>query len=125
MWAALIPSIVSLISEVVPDRDKQDEIAHKIATMAQTHAHENAKAQIEVNATEATHRSIFVAGWRPFIGWTCGVAMFSNFIVAPYVSAFTSTAIPTLELAEMMPVLVGMLGLGAYRSYEKSKGVAK
>ena len=51
--------------------------------------------------------------------------MFSNFLVAPYVSAFTSTTIPTLELAEMMPVLMGMLGLGAYRSYEKSKGVAK
>jgi hypothetical protein len=87
--------------------------------MAATQAHGVAIAQIEVNKQEAAHKNLFVAGWRPFIGWTCGLAMFNNFVLASYI------AIVPMDLALMMPVLMGMLGLGAMRSYEKVQGVSR
>ncbi len=91
--------------------------------MAATFANEEAKAQLEVNKVEAAHKSLFVAGWRPFIGWVCGVAMASNFLLMPYLVAFID--VQPLDLTVMMPVLMGMLGLGTMRSVEKVKRVAR
>ena len=94
------------------------------------HAQELAKGQLEINKAEAQSRNIFVAGWRPFIGWTCGVAMAYNYVVHP-IMIFTLAqldylvALPALDLGEMMPVLMGMLGLGGLRSFEKYKGISK
>ena len=90
-------------------------------------------AQITVNAQEARHDSIFVAGWRPFIGWVCGLAFTWAFLLYPVLSFFVVafgipvnlTLVPELELAAMMPVLMGMLGLGAMRSWEKREGVSR
>ena len=79
--------------------------------------------QAEINKIEASHRSVFVAGWRPFIGWVCGVAMASNFLLMPYLVAFID--VQPLDLTVMMPVLMGMLGLGTMRSVEKVKNVAR
>ena len=81
-----------------------------------------ALAQIQLNSNEASHASIFVAGWRPFVGWTCALALFFNFIVFPFVTA-AGLVIPVLDVATMMPILLGMLGLGGMRSWEKSQGV--
>lgn len=124
-WALAIPLIQTVVERFVPDKDKAADLAHEVATLAENHAHEIAKQQIEVNKQEAAHKSLFVAGWRPFIGWTCGVAMANNFIVMPYIAVLFSVDVPVLELSEMMPVLMGLLGLGAFRSYEKVKGVAR
>jgi len=90
-------------------------------------------AQIAVNAQEAQHASIFIAGWRPFIGWVCGLAFTWAFLLYPMLSFFVVafglpvdlTLVPELDLAAMMPVLMGMLGLGAMRSWEKREGVAR
>jgi len=87
-------------------------------------------AQVEVNKTEAAHKSLFVAGWRPAIGWICGLGMLSNFIIVPmtnFVLALMESpvVVPLIELETMMPVLLGMLGLGGMRSYEKAKGIAR
>ena len=90
-------------------------------------------AQIAVNAQEAQHASIFVAGWRPFVGWVCGLAFTWAFLLYPMLSFFVVafglpvdlTLVPELDLAAMMPVLMGMLGLGAMRSWEKRAGVAR
>jgi len=90
-------------------------------------------AQIAVNAQEAQHGSIFVAGWRPFVGWVCGLAFTWAFLLYPMLSFFVVafglpvdlTLVPELDLAAMMPVLMGMLGLGAMRSWEKRAGVAR
>jgi hypothetical protein len=124
-WTLAIPLIQTIVERFIPDKDKANELAHEVATLAENHAHEIAKQQIEVNQQEAAHKSLFVAGWRPFIGWTCGVAMANNFVFMPYLAAFFSLDVPMLDMSEMMPVLMGMLGLGAYRSYEKVKGVAR
>lgn len=86
-------------------------------------------AQVEVNKAEAANSSVFVAGWRPFIGWVCGAAFAYKFVLAPAV-AFALTAaghpvvLPVLDFTEMSTVLLGMLGIGALRTVEKVKGVA-
>ena len=90
---------------------------------------ELAKAQITVNAVEAANGSLFVSGWRPNIGWLCGGALGWNYIVRPALVAGMTiyghpVDLPSADMGEMMPVLLGMLGLGALRTVEKIKGAA-
>jgi hypothetical protein len=92
-------------------------------------------AQIGVNAAEAQSESIFVAGWRPAVGWTCVAAFAYNFILQPFivflawlVAFYTGTTfpidmLPTLDMAAIITVLLGMLGLGGLRTIEKHQGV--
>jgi hypothetical protein len=94
-------------------------------------------AQLEVNAKEATHSSLFVSGWRPGVGWVCLTAFAMNFVGLPvlesaviYYSAFSGEyvdlgGLPEMDMSAMMPVLLGMLGLGGYRTYEKTRGVSR
>jgi len=87
--------------------------------------------QMQINAMEAKHASIFVAGWRPFIGWVCGVALAWNFVLYPMVLWYMSIwkpllePPPSLDLNQLYPIIVGILGLGAFRSYEKARGAQK
>ena len=87
------------------------------------------QGQLDINKAEASNPSVFVSGWRPFIGWVCGSACAWNWIGLPIAKAGLLLAGVTLtispaDISEMMPVLMGMLGLGGLRSYEKVKGVA-
>ena len=131
MLQALIGPVSSLLDKVIPDADEKNRLAHEIATMAEKQAHEAAMAQVEVNKAEAQHKSIFVAGWRPFIGWTCGVALAYHFIFAPFIvfgvawSGAEIPEIPAFDMDSLMTVLLGMLGLGGMRSFEKAKGLTK
>lgn len=88
-----------------------------------------AKGQLEVNKIEAAHEGIFVSGWRPFIGWTCGGAFAYKFVMAPFIVLVLDAmgvhlVLPVLDFTEMSTVLLGMLGLGAMRTTEKIKGVS-
>ena len=125
---SLIAPVSGLLDKFIEDKDKKNALAHEIATMAEKHAQELAKAQIEVNKTEAAHKSLFVAGWRPAVGWVCVMGMASNFLVIPVANfalamASSTIVVPILDLTQMMPVLMGMLGLGGLRTYEKSKDI--
>lgn len=87
-------------------------------------------AQTEVNKVEAASTNWFVAGWRPFIGWVCGAAFAYTFIAQPFalfiLAAFGATVTaPALDMGSLMTVLLGMLGLGGLRSWEKTKGVSR
>lgn len=86
-------------------------------------------AQLEVNAKEAQHASIFVSGWRPWIGWICGASFLYSTILHPLLTWYGRArgwpAPPTLDADMMMYVLGGMLGLGGYRTVEKIKGATK
>jgi len=90
---------------------------------------ELAKAQLVVNAAEASSGNAWASGWRPAIGWTCAAAFAYKFVLAPAV-AFALTAaghpieLPVLDFGEMLPILLGMLGLSSLRTFEKFKGVA-
>lgn len=87
------------------------------------------KAQTAVNAVEAASANLFVSGWRPFVGWVCGVALAWQFVVEPVVT-FTLTVsghpvtLPVMNFNELQTVLYGMLGLGAMRSYDKKHGTS-
>ena len=122
----LIGPIADLLGKIIPDKDKAAALAAEIATLAEKQAHEQIIAQLQVNLAEASNPSLFVSGWRPFIGWTCGAAMGFNYVVLPILSsAELIGSIQPLDLDVMMPVLLGMLGLGGMRSYEKRNGVAR
>jgi len=119
---SLIEPVTGLISEFITDKDKAAELAHKVSTMAAVQAHENRLAQIDVNKREADSKSLFKGGWRPAVGWTCGLALFNNYLIVPYAIAL-GVAVPSLDLGELMPVLMGMLGLGYLRTDEKKAGI--
>lgn len=124
----LIGPVTGLLDKFIEDKDQKARLAHDLATMADNHAQELAKAQLEVNKVEAAHHSLFVSGWRPAVGWVCVLGMFGNFITIPFANFVLALLeieiiIPLVPLETMMPVLMGMLGLGAMRTYEKKSGV--
>ena len=130
MLQALIGPVSGLLDKFIEDKDAKNALAHEISTMAERHAQELAKGQLEVNKVEAAHKNMFVAGWRPAVGWVCVAGMAGNFIIIPMTNfglalANSTVAIPMIALSEMMPVLMGMLGLGAMRTVEKAKGVQR
>ena len=130
MIESLIGPVAGLLDKFIEDKDQKNALAHQIATMSERHAQELAKGQLEVNKVEAASNSLFVSGWRPAVGWVCVLGMAGNFIVIPVanftLALFDSTVtIPLIDTATMMPVLMGMLGLGAMRSAEKIKKVSR
>lgn len=127
---ALIKPVTGLLDKFIEDKDEKNRIAFELSTMAARHAQDLAKAQIAVNQQEASHKSLFVAGWRPAVGWVCVLGMASNFMVIPTVNFVlaleqSSVVVPVLNLSEMLPILMGMLGLGGLRTFEKTKGVQR
>ena len=82
-------------------------------------------AQVELNKVEAAHRSIFVAGWRPAIGWVCALGLLNTFLLNPWIQWFTSKAGPELPQDIMLELVLALLGLGALRTVEKMNGRAK
>ena len=123
MLEQLIEPITGLLGKFVEDKDQKNALAHEIATLAQKEAHKNAALQLEVNKAEAAHKSLFVAGWRPFIGWCCGLGLLYSVLLAPLLDIWFE--MPVIDSSLLMPTMTGMLGLGALRSYEKVKGVSR
>ena len=130
MLASLIGPVTGLLDKFIEDKDAKNAMAHEIATMAEKAAHEAAMAQIEVNKAEAASGPVFKGGWRPFIGWVCGVAFAYHFVFQPLlifgvtVAGVTLPPLPEFDMASLMPVLLGMLGLGGLRTVEKIKDKA-
>jgi len=110
-----------VIDKIFPDKSEQERIQlAQISTII--------SGQLDANKVEASSSSLFVSGWRPFIGWVCGVG-FAIQSLGPLLEwlamLFSHTVkFPVMDLSEMMPLLIGMLGLGGLRSYDKVKGVA-
>lgn len=118
-----------LLERWFPDPEKKAAAEMEMLKLMQAGELQTTIAQLEVNAKEAQHASIFVAGWRPFIGWVCGSA-FLYVSIAHSLIAWVARikgwpAPPTLDADVLMYVLGGMLGLGGFRSMEKIKGVTK
>lgn len=129
----LIKPIADIVDEVVVDKDKKNELKlemMKLVDEADKRYHEELMGQVEVNKQEAQHASIFVAGWRPFIGWVGGVGLGYNFVLAPFIEALARWmgyvgAMPTPNSTELMTLVLSMLGVGAMRSYDKTQGTAR
>ncbi len=120
----LIGPVTGLLDKFIEDKDQKSKLAHEIATMSEKHAQEIHKAQIDLNKTEAAHKSLFVAGWRPATGWVCVLGFLVNFLISPLAAGF-GMDIPQADTSTMLPVLMGMLGLGGMRTFEKSQRISR
>lgn len=110
------------INKIWPDKTEQEKQELAAAVMV-------VQGQLDINREEAKNPSVFVSGWRPFIGWVCGVACAWNWVglkIALFVAAYLGheLKLQPADIGEMMPVLLGMLGLGGLRTVEKMNGVA-
>jgi hypothetical protein len=127
----LLPSIMDVAGRFLPeDKEKRAEAEREIEAKLADSLAKLDLVQAETNKVEAGHRSLFVAGWRPFIGWSCGFALAYTYVMQPILTFGLAQAgylvdLPAVNLGEMMPVLMGLLGLGGLRSWEKVKGVSK
>tara|TARA_B100000989_G_C19490062_1_gene449344 strand:- start:663 stop:1037 length:375 start_codon:yes stop_codon:yes gene_type:complete len=120
MIQALIGPVTGLLDKFIPDADQKAKLAHDIATMSEKHAQEIALAQIKVNEAEAKG-NWFQSSWRPAIAWVCVLGFLVNFLVSPICAGF-GVVIPQADTGTMLPVLLGMLGLGTMRTVERLKG---
>jgi hypothetical protein len=131
LLTTLIEPATKLLDKVIEDKDQKAKLAHELATMADKLAHEQNLAQMAINKEEASSGSLFKGGWRPCIGWICGIAFGYHFVLQPviiFIVAMIGMKIPELpsfDMGTLLTVLGGMLGIGGLRSYEKSKGLTK
>jgi hypothetical protein len=121
--------LTALIDRLVPDKAANDAAKANLAQMALSGELQAVAGQIQVNLAEAGSKSLFVSGWRPFVGWVCGVGLASQFLLRPLVTWGAALAghpleYPSLDMGTLMTLLLGMLGLGAARTVEKINGVA-
>lgn len=133
--AALLPKLADLFDRFIPDPKAAADAKLKVMEMAQRGELAQldadlkmATGQMEVNKAEAQHQSLFVAGWRPAIGWVCGAAFAFKFILGPSAVVLMAMlgqpiTLPEFDFSEMSTILLGMLGLGTLRTVEKVKGV--
>jgi hypothetical protein len=123
MIQQLIGPVSGLLDKFIQDKDEKARLAHDIATMSEKHAQQIALAQIEVNKAEAKG-NWFQSSWRPATAWVCVAGFAVNFLISPLAAPFGIT-VPQADTSTMLPVLMGMLGLGGLRSLERVKGVGK
>lgn len=119
----LIAPVTGLLDKFIPDADIKNKLAHEISTMSERHAQQIAIEQIEVLKLDAKG-NWFQSSWRPLAGYTCVLGLMVNFLISPIAAGF-GIEIPQADAGVMMPLLLGMLGLGGARSYERVKGVGK
>jgi hypothetical protein len=125
----------SILDKIFPDKTQAEAAKLKMFELQQQGAFAEVQnsfnlmlENVKVNANEALHASIFVAGWRPFIGWTCGVALAYNYVAMPFIVWVTkcfypeAPVMPALDMTELMVLLGGMLGIAGLRSREITQG---
>lgn len=131
----IIGAGLDIINKFIPDPAQKAQAAYQMAQLQQQTEFKQLDAQIaeiqtqtDTNKVEAASNNMFVAGWRPYIGWICGTGLGWNYIGLGMVNFIAGVighpvSIAPADLSEMMPLLMGMLGLGAMRTYEKVNGV--
>ena len=127
---ALVPAIGILVDRLIPDRAAAERAKADMEAALVKAANDAALAQVEVNKIEAGHGSVFVAGWRPAIGWVCAAALAWAFIVAPIASWGMAVfglreTLPAIGTDNLFELVLAMLGLGGLRTFEKLRGVAR
>jgi hypothetical protein len=121
----------TVLDRVLPDKQANDAAKADLLKSQLSGEIAEVVAQTQIDTVEAASQSTFVAGWRPFVGWVCGAAFTYAYILQPFIKTvavlvhnkFDPTIFPVVDTSEMMPVLLGMLGLGAARTVEKINGV--
>lgn len=119
----------TVLDRVLPDKAAKDAAAAQLLSMQVAGEIASIAGQIDTNKAEATNTSLLVSGWRPFVGWTCGMGLAVQFVINPFATWIAALAhhpivFPSLDMGTLMTLLVGMLGLGGLRTFEKTQGVA-
>jgi hypothetical protein len=127
---AIIEIGARLLDKIIPDKDAREKAQFELIKASQDQDFQLALGQLQVNTEEAKSPSTFVSGWRPFIGWVCGIALTYNFLIYPlmlwFIAVYGSDIKPPPLFSEyLMELVMGMLGLGTLRTFEKWKGVTK
>jgi len=135
---ALLPVVGKVLDRLIPDKAAAQQAKQEMARLyveGDLRALEAdvklAVGQMEVNKAEAAHASVFVAGWRPAVGWVCVSGLAWSFVFQPltaWITVLIDPALPvppTLNLGDLMTLLMGMLGIGGFRTYEKLRGVER
>lgn len=119
----------TLLDKFVPDPEAKAQAEMELVKMAADGELKQIIAQLEINAKEAAHPSLFVAGWRPFFGWAGGVGFIYSVMIQPMVSWYSAMrgwpVPPVLNIDLLWVVITGMLGIGGMRTFEKSRGATK
>ena len=113
----LVEPVTGLLDKFIEDKDQKAKLAHELATMADRHAQEALLAQLAINKEEAKG-NWFQSSWRPLIGWICGLSLAINYMISPICAGF-GIIVPQADMTVMMPLLLGMLGIGGLRSFDK------
>lgn len=121
----------TILDRVLPDKQANDAAKAQLLQAQINGDIAGMVAQAQIDTVEAASQSTFVAGWRPFVGWACGCAFIYAYILQPCIKVvavlthnhFDASLFPVVDTSDMMPVLLGMLGLGAARTVEKINGV--
>ncbi|MEI6729816.1 MAG: holin family protein [Pseudomonadota bacterium] len=127
-----------VIDRLIPDPQAKLDATQKLLELQQSGelaqlaaTTDLAKGQLDINKIEAASTSLFVSGWRPFIGWICGIALGYHFILQPLlafiITEYTgkSATLPIFDMSTLSTILMGLLGLGGMRTFEKIKGISK
>ncbi len=117
-----------VIDRIFPDPAQAAAAKLKMYELEQSGELQAIMGQLKVNEVEAGHQSVFVAGWRPAVGWICAAGLAYKFLLAPFVILVMAVigkpiTLPVLDFNEMLTLLIGMLGLGGLRTLEKVKNV--
>lgn len=133
----IIPAVSALLDKIIPDKDAREKAKLELLKEERAQDLEALKlalsadqAQTAINQVEAASPDRFIAGWRPFIGWVCGVAFAYHFIVQPLLAFILANAgvkvvLPVFDMDALSTVLMGMLGLGGLRTIEKIRGAGR
>lgn len=137
LLGALIAKGLDIIGKFIPDPEEKAKAQFELMQLQQMSEFKEIDARLQeqqmqanINQQEAAHANLWVAGWRPFIGWVCGAGLALQFIIFPMVfwlgqMVGTVFAMPQLPIEMIMTMLGGMLGIGSMHTYEKIKGVVK
>lgn len=128
----VVPAVLDIINKFIPDEGAKAKAAAEAEMKILEIAAKASEGQIEINKIEAANASIFVSGWRPFIGWTCGVAFAYHYVLQPFMAFAISNyygkmvILPAIDMEVVGYTLLGILGLGgSFRTFEKVKGVTR
>ena len=127
---AIFDGITTVVNKIFPDASEAQKAALQLQLAQLTAETDLAKGQQAINAEEAKSASLFVAGWRPAVGWCCAAAFAYHFILQPllafgFAAAGHEVDLPAFDMDALFTVLMGMLGLGTMRSFDKLKGTSK
>jgi hypothetical protein len=134
IWNLLAPIVGPVIDKLVdrlPNPNERARAKEEMEREFMEAVNNSTELQAKINLQEAKHRSVFVAGWRPFIGWICGIALAWAFLVQPVVVwavavwAPEVTGLPQIETEGLFTLVLAMLGMGTLRTFEKTKGVSR